>query len=742
MAKTQYMKPYARLLTMLGQQLVKDDNVALFEIVKNSYDADATDVQVQFKNFDVKGKTLLEYEYTQKPDSLIIIKDDGIGMTEDVITNHWLNPATPIKKNLKDLGKQSTGFERVIQGEKGIGRFALFKLGKKITVITRPKNSANEYIVMYDFSNFSEDFKDKSGNYMFLDELPVSFDSRPAQTISDHGTEIIIEDLNSTWTTGNIYDLLKSSYRLKPIFEHIAEKSAVNNAIKSGFDIRFFVNDDVLKKEDEPDFIDKLKDLINNRAVMNIKGSFDPQKGQFDFALNEKTCVLSLSDANLKGLVAYKKSQKDDGVNFDKLDCGKFEFGFYIFDLTANDTAKYKLDRDDKNFIKENRIYLYRDGIRVYPYGNYDDDWLGIDIYRGTVSAGGLLSNDQITGYILISQKENPDLKDATNREGLLQNQASRDLRALAKLFLSYIRQYDYARYIEGKKKREREEFFKKAPVENILEDLKQSVSGNAQAEREVEKLVKTYSLEKQRYTQRLEITEDLAGIGLSVETASHDIMMMMSKSLNILNNLMLEAEASPDRKISEFSNDLSAVRGSFGFVKDKLTNMQSMFASSKQRPKNIRVQDVFDKIQQIFNRTLSEDKISIELKTKGKSPLVIKTTDAILMQVFINLLDNAIYWLNADGKKDKKITVLFNSDENTVVFSDNGPGILQEDIPYIFEPFYSGKGQDGRGLGLYIARQLLARNDFSIELAESKSEKLLNGANFVMDFNKKSEDV
>ena len=69
------------------------------------------------------------------------------------------------------------------------------------------------------------------------------------------------------------------------------------------------------------------------------------------------------------------------------------------------------------------------------------------------------------------------------------------------------------------------------------------------------------------------------------------------------------------------------------------------------------------------------------------------------------------------------------------LVFSDNGPGVNKEDAPHIFEPFYSGKGQEGRGLGLYIARQLLERHDYAIELAELKSEKLLSGANFIVSF-------
>ena len=71
------------------------------------------------------------------------------------------------------------------------------------------------------------------------------------------------------------------------------------------------------------------------------------------------------------------------------------------------------------------------------------------------------------------------------------------------------------------------------------------------------------------------------------------------------------------------------------------------------------------------------------------------------------------------------------------MIFSDNGPGIKPDDAPFIFEPFYSGRGEEGRGLGLYIARQLLERHEYSIDLADLKRHKPLPGANFVVSFGK-----
>src|SRR6266436_6598062 len=114
-------KPYARLLTMLGDQLIKNERIALVEIIKNAYDADASWVKVTFSGFG----DLFEVN----ADSTITIEDDGTGMTKDVLEHHWVSPATPIKKIGKST-QDTTAKGRRIQGEKGIGRFAILKLGK------------------------------------------------------------------------------------------------------------------------------------------------------------------------------------------------------------------------------------------------------------------------------------------------------------------------------------------------------------------------------------------------------------------------------------------------------------------------------------------------------------------------------------------------------------------------------------------------------------------------------------
>ena len=149
--ETLKLRPYARLLTMLGDQLIKNERIALVELIKNAYDADADRVEVRFEDF--------KSDLTHDANSRIVVRDDGAGMTPDVVRNEWMNPAAPTKYLAKRAGRRKTpGKGRVVQGEKGIGRFAILKLGKLVTVTTRPHGADMEIILTYDFARFDDDF--------------------------------------------------------------------------------------------------------------------------------------------------------------------------------------------------------------------------------------------------------------------------------------------------------------------------------------------------------------------------------------------------------------------------------------------------------------------------------------------------------------------------------------------------------------------------------------------------------
>lgn len=739
MAKTEQFKirPYARLLTMLGEQLIKNERIALMELIKNSYDADAEWVKVSFLDFGDN--------YKIKPESKIVIEDSGHGMALKTVKESWLNPATPDKLKRKTK-KGTTEKGRILQGEKGIGRFAILKLGRVITIVTRAKGEEAEHVIEYDFSKYDDDFltHNKKEEELFLDDLSVSISSRTPQIIVagplllgsqklkrvSYGTQIAISDLKGSWAESKVNDVYRDISRLQPIFDSF-------HASKNDFQVLIYRNADVQKFQEE--YLEKLHNLLEDRAVIKIEdGCFDAVKKAFTFKMDGKPKVISLDDASIRGDVFFAKRFGKAGKVLEERGtaCGSFKFGFYFFDFSAKAPMKFRLDKaEDKKILREHRIYLYRDGIRVYPYGDPEDDWLGIDAARGTISASVFLSNDQVVGYVNISQKENRALKDKTNREGLIeQGDATGDFIALIQTFLSYIRKKPYAQYRFGLENKKSHDIFRTEQIQKDFDELKAAIPENKKAQDIIAKAEKEYKAERQYLIQRAETTEELAGVGLSVETASHDIMGIMGKVLANLDGLIKDVMGPEDIDKDELLKELQSIRGGMSFIEAELKDIQLLFKSSKQRRKSIRIKNIIEKVERIYKRLLTKENIKLELRTIG-SPLIAKTTDAVLLQLLLNLMDNAIYWLMQISTKDKKIEIVLDGNKCQMIFADNGPGISKDDAPYIFEPFYSGKGEEGRGLGLYIARQLLERNDYSIDLADVNANRILSGANFVISF-------
>lgn len=744
------IRPYARLLTMLGEQLIKNEQIALTELIKNSYDADADWVKVSFENF---GDS-----FEINDNSKIVIRDNGIGMTLETIEKSWMNPATPNKHTKKGTIKRTTNKKRIIQGEKGIGRFAILKLGNKILITTRPESVSEEFEINYDLSSYDDEFltKNNQEKELFIDDIniEVNINQNPKKILNqeievehkkvnqnNHGTVIEIKGLKGKWNKKKIEKIYKDVLKLQSIFDKILDRH--NN--EDDFSIGFYINGERLSLSDN--YLDKLSGLLENKAVFKItNGLFDSKENKFVFEENSIPKSLSLNDSNVNGLKIFqeyfcikkndKKKSKEVCTNeYRKPECGSFTFNFYIFDLNNQAPAKFLLDKDDKNLIKEHRIYLYRDGIRVYPYGNPDDDWLKLDMFRGTISAGQFFSNDQVVGVIEISKENNPELKDKTNREGLIdEGNATQDFIVLLQSFLSYYRQKQFKQYlIDYQKNKKEQDVFKTKEIERQLNQIKEKFKDNKDVINELNTLSKTYNLERNYLVKRVESTEDLASIGLSVEVASHDMMSMISKGLLNIDDLIKDLMGGA-KSTKEAIEELHKIRGIISFVESQMKDIQVMFKSTKQRRRNIRVGEVLEKVIRIYKNVLNREKIKVDVQKIG-SPLIAKCTDAILLQLFINLFDNAIYWLGTTNIKNKSILITLDGAEGTLIFSDNGPGVNKEDVPYIFEPFYSGKGEEGRGLGLYIARQLLERIDYTILLTESRSEKVLPGANFVVSF-------
>ena len=742
------IRPYARLLTMLGDQLIKNEQIAVTELMKNSYDADADWVKVSFENF---GK-----DYKIQDDSRIVIEDNGRGMTHDVITNAWMNPATP-NKFTKDVNEQRTPCGRVIQGEKGIGRFAMLKLGKTIEMVTRPEGNNVEYKLVFDFNKYDDDFltEDEKKKEIFLDDLgfeleetapnvfvsrDISFGNRTfSGSVNAKGTRIVISNLRGAWSEKKFKSLSDSFERFGGMFGSQGQESSEDTKAK-GFTIGLFHNGEYLLNERR---VESLASLTEQKAVLSVEnGIYDNERQELRFTLNGLPRTLDLDDPEVKGLRVFRdRFLLQDKKNYREVsDFGPFAFEFYIFDFMAKEESRYFLNNEQKDLVKEHRVYLLRDGIRVQPYGEPTDDWLMIDMDRGTISASSNFSNDQIVGRVNITKANNTHLKDKTNREGLIDDgYFTQDFICVIKTLLAYLRKTAYRHYQESQKKKDSIEKQRKDAVKKAIETLAEQFSDNKTASTLITQLKSSYENEKRYLLERAERTESLAAVGLSVETTSHDIMLMMNRGMDALSKLMKDS-MSDNFDPSVLSGELQKLYGIFSYVGNQLQDMQQLFVSAKQRRKRIRVKDLLDKVIRLYSNIMNRNGIEVKVDIMG-SPLVAVCTDADLLQLLINLFDNSVYWLTVTGNPKKNILVTLEGNAQQMLFSDDGCGILEDDAPYIFDAFYSGKGEEGKGLGLYISKKAMERNDYTIRLAEFSDEKKLSGANFVIPFVKQPQD-
>ena len=313
------IRPYARLLTMLGDQLIKNEQIAVTELMKNSYDADADWVKVTFVGFGDNWKVL--------PESKIVIEDNGIGMTKDVISESWMNPATPNKVERERTAKK----QRIIQGEKGIGRYAMLKLGRKVELITRSENKKEqnvEYSVSLDLSDYDDNFfvdgKDgKEG--LFLDTLQFELISTSPSvfvgndvvvnnilfegTKNTHGTRIEISKLRGKWSQRKVEDVKESILRFGSLFDEIilGESSRDKSSAGENMTVGLYRDDENITGDDKTEQT-FLGNLFDTKTVIRItEGRYYSDLQEICFKENDCPKTLSVTGADFRGQRIYKK---------------------------------------------------------------------------------------------------------------------------------------------------------------------------------------------------------------------------------------------------------------------------------------------------------------------------------------------------------------------------------------------------------------------------------------------------
>src|SRR5579871_129321 len=386
-------RAHARLIRLLGEELISDEVMAVVELVKNCYDADAQQVSISL------------IDITNPQTGFIQIADNGSGMSLETMLRGWLEAANSTKRERSGI-KARTSFGRVLLGEKGIGRFAVDKLGSDLELVTRATDFPQEIVLAVKGHHFDQD--------VYLDEVENSWQTRVPTAFQGqkHGTVLNIRQLRTQWDQGMVARLHEGLVRLVSPF-----------AIDNNFEIE-------LHCPEFPEYNGQVVNRLLESAPYQLAGIVDSHG-----IMTVSTPELRVID--LRELCRDRLLQADGKLR--EPVCGPFSIMLHIWDLEPPIGNATGVNNALRKMIKSRSgISIYRDNFRIWPYGERDDDWLELN-QRRVNNPTLRVSNNQVVGFVGISYASNPDLRDRTSREGLLENQAYSDLKILVLAAISII---------------------------------------------------------------------------------------------------------------------------------------------------------------------------------------------------------------------------------------------------------------------------------------------------------------
>lgn len=660
-------RPRARLLKLIGSELISDDVVAITELIKNAHDADATTVTVEFRG-------------VSEPGGEIIVRDDGIGMDLETVLSCWMQPASSSK--VKE-GDRVSGLGRRYLGEKGVGRFAADKLGSGLELVTRREGSELEIRALFDWDRF--DAED-----LMLEDIKNEWEERPATAIKTQGTVLRMFRLREAWSARMFRRLCARLARLRPPFYS-----------KGDFSI-------VLDSDEFPDYSGRIRMEFLDSAPYHVEASFD----------GDQTIAITLNDGET---VSHIWNGEGD------LECGPLRTRIFAFDLESEALARIGSKLEVRGWLREwSGLSIYRDGFRLWPYGEPHDDWLRLDQRRVNTPVVRL-SNNQVVGFVEISRDHNPDLRDQTNREGLVSNRAFADLRKVMYFVLGQL---------EAERQRIRHPIRRSKPSRNgstnganeqpLVSTLKE-IAGRSgkkvggEIRRVAEELERETVKERRHHASLIDAHTDLAAIGQSASLAFPTMVQLFESMRGEFRDLTKSLKRGTPRKNGNSQDDLNQKIHSIDSSMAMLSNQLSQFAElegvSLNRRRTI---DVISELQEC--EPLAHDMAGLETDLKFT---IERDFDGIMriemnsdtFRRLINLLiANSIQWIPASKDPSLTFKVAQVGKFCEIIYTDNGPGIPKQLGDRVFEPRFSTR-ERARGMGLTLARQIVERHGGDIHV-------------------------
>jgi len=713
----------AGIINRLGIELVGRSETAVSELIKNSYDADSNIVNVLFKDTYEVGGTL-------------IIDDDGEGMDYEGLKNGFMRLSSTDKIH-NPISKK---FKRKKAGKKGIGRFSTQRLGSKLTIITKRESMPQAIKLVINWDAYSIDTN------LETIKNEVSY----VTPIKDFGTQLIIEGLRDIWRDVEIRRVYRYiSNLLQPDF--LSDRAdALNIATSDNADNSFTVYCKRLNKGDKlATDIGAPEKILFNKAIATIEGYVDNDKDGY--------CSISSSKFELPGeIIPVGASQdKNEIKKFEQLKNIHFKAYYFIYNRPQyynfdNNFTQLELNSIQKIADESSGVKLYRNGFRVFPYGEKGNDWLSIDRklnkLRSDTGVNIPFGNQNLFGFIEIIDDTTSDksmFEETASREGLIEDSVFKELQEFVykTLHVAMLRIASAEKFIETKKKREIE-VGKKTQIdkEKRFADIKKSIS-------ELQEKIKTDDPDKDEHiasflkqlplqidATALEFQEQikengmlrvLAGIGLVIGEFVHEIEQFDTIFKSRIKYLKKKLhEVLLIGKVEDLEEAFLAYQSYTAYFRASV----SQNVKREIEPINLKM-TINAFLKQIENNS-NKANIEIEKHFLNQYLITCPMHPSEWLSILFNLYTNSKKAIkrvrNNKGKIQIKVSQIKN--ELQIEFCDNGDGISQGIRERIFTPFYTTsnpvnpdkqdvKDNSGTGLGLYIVKKIINSYNGTIDV-------------------------
>jgi signal transduction histidine kinase len=698
------IRPAGRHILTIGRDLIQDGYAAVVELVKNAFDADSPDVDIEFKANTENGN------YT------ITIIDHGHGMSRETVVNKWMVPST---RDKLDRRKSPSG--RIMQGRKGVGRYAVSILGRDLLLET-VTNQGEKTTLLVEWDSF-EDAQYLDDVEILIETIKVTEAQGTRLTIS--GDSELLQDWNKSQFNKLRFELKKLTPPLSPnIDDHLSE------------DV-FQIN---LKIDDFPNF-QNIEETIKPYPLIEL----------FDYKISGKI------DKDGKGILSYSQQKArnttTETINFDlenPTGCGELVLDISVYDREKeaieslisrglkDEEGEYVGKLQARQLLNDyNGIGVYRNGFRIRPLGDADFDWLKLNEQR-VQNPSLRIGSNQVIGFVQIQSDELSGLVEKSARDGLKENTAFHQLKIITKIILAKLeeRRFDYRRKAGlsrsvVKIEKELEQLFS---FDSLQKDISSKLTEGGMDNKIVQEVVEiirrdanTKNKVADDIRQTVAIYQGQATLGKIINVILHEGRRPLSYFRNQIPNFNYYYDTILKTKNIEKLQQLLPIAEGISQNADVFVQLFSrldpLAAGKRSAKKPIDLKQTIINALAIFNSEVKKNNIIV--KIEGSEDFQFTSWQQDIYAIFTNLVDNSIFWMNEKQVSKKEISILMETDGKTLLhidYRDTGPGIEPNLIVNgaIFEPEFSTK-PTGTGLGLAIAGEAASRNGLELTALESE---------------------